>query len=77
MENNWSEVELNLYGLVAGREGGVLLANIYSEECSIFFLLIYISKLVRSLEVGQISGSVSLRIYSLENHVHVLNNKKV
>jgi len=53
MENNWSEVELNLYGLVAGREGGVLLANIYSEECSILFLLIYISKLVRSLEVGQ------------------------
>ena len=55
MENNWSEVELNLYGLVAGREGGVLLANIYSEECSIFFLLIYISKLVRSLGVGQIT----------------------
>ena len=53
MENNWSEVELNLYGLVAGREGGVLLANIYSEECSILFLLI--SKLVRSLEVGQIT----------------------
>ena len=38
MENNWSEVELNLYGLVAGREGGVLLANIYSEACSIRFL---------------------------------------
>ena len=37
MENNWSEVELNLYGLVAGREGGVLLANIYSEACSILF----------------------------------------
>ena len=55
MENNWSEVELNLYGLVAGREGGVLLANIYSEECSILFRLIYISKLVRSLEVGQIT----------------------
>ena len=64
MENNWSEVELNLYGLVAGREGGVLLANIYSEECSILFRLIYISKLVRSLEVGQID-------------FHVLNNKKV
>ena len=38
MENDWSEVELNLYGLVAGREGGVLLANIYSEACSTLFL---------------------------------------
>ena len=74
MENNWSEVELNLYGLVAGREGGVLLANIYSEECSILFLLIYISKLVRSLEVGQIKVSVTSDL-SLENHL--LNNKKV
>ena len=69
MENNWSEVELNLYGLVAGREGGVLLANIYSEECSILFLLIYISKLVRLLKVSVTSD------LSLENHV--LNNKKV
>ena len=74
MENNWSEVELNLYGLVAGREGGVLLANIYSEECLILFLLIYISKLVRSLEVGQIKVSVTSDL-SLENHL--LNNKKV
>ena len=39
MENNWSEFELNLYGLVAGKEGGVLLANIYSEACSLLFLL--------------------------------------
>ena len=38
MENNWSDVELNLYGLVAGREGGVLLANIYSEASSLLFL---------------------------------------
>ena len=37
MENNWSEFELNLYGLVAGKEGGVLLANIYSEACSLLF----------------------------------------
>ena len=67
MENNWSEVELNLYGLVAGREGGVLLANIYSEECSILFRLIYISKLVRLVSVTS--------DLSLENHL--LNNKKV
>ena len=40
MENtgNWSDFELNLYGLVAGKEGGVLLANLYSEACSLRFL---------------------------------------
>ena len=53
MENNWSEVELNLYGLVAGREGGVLLANIYSEACSILFLVIrdVLKKLEKSPQI--------------------------
>ena len=39
MENtgNWSDFELNLYGLVAGKEGGVLLANLHSEACSLRF----------------------------------------